>query len=65
MAGRAQHHEHVRRHRRVAVVLLVVDEQVGRHVHVAPVPIVVPQRVAGVGQGGELEVAFRHRGSVG
>ena len=65
MVGSAEHDEHVRRHRRIEVALRVVDEQVGRNVHVRPAAEVVAQRVAGVRHGGKLKVAFRHRGSVG
>ena len=43
--GHAQHHEHVGRHRRTRVPLLVVEQQVAGHVHVPAAAKVVPQPV--------------------
>ena len=65
MVGCTKHHEHVRRHHRIALALLVVDEQVGSDVHVSPAAEVVAQRVARVRDRGKLKVAFRHRCAVG
>ena len=64
-AVRSHHHEDVRGHHRLRVALLVVDEQVPRHVYVRPVAEVEPQPVHGVGQRRALMIGFRHRLPVG